>query len=989
MANRPRGKSSVPVCVVLLSTFLLFPSCGGSGYGGGGGGGGPYPPSAPTGLAAAAGNQQVSLTWNASSGATTYNVKRATTSGGPYTQVANGIATNDTDASLTNGTTYYYVVSAVNSAGESANSSQVSATPGVVPAVPTGLTATAGNQQVSLTWTASAGATSYNVKRSTTSGGPYTTVASPTGTSQADSGLTNGTTYYYVVSAVNATGESLNSSQVSAAPAASTNVAATINVLANRHTISPYVYGGAFPESTAKITDSGLSVVRWGGNASSTYNWQLYTYNADNDYYFEDFNFFGVGDGNKGMGADANSTQFITDVKAAGSAPLMTMVMLPWVAQSAEAAGASGNGHWSFPQTEYPNQCAFDPYNSDAGNGIVAGTCNNNPQSFITATATDLNRTYFPLLDGPPQAGDPANSVYRNQWATALATAFGGGTCTIPYFQISSCHFYDMDNEIDIWGGTHRDVHPNPATYAELRDIFVKESTALKGWDPAAVRLGPVSCCWYFYWRSATGGSDTTSHAGVDFLPWWLNEVAWADAVSGSRSLNMFDIHAYPDGPDTTNFTTAQKQALATRIYRDWWDPTYTSEATYIANGGFSIEPVDSKTFRIPRMRALVNQIYPGTAFSITEWSAAIAGESDFSTALGDVDGYGLLGRERVQLATRWTAPQSTNPNYQALKLFTNYDGAHHGFGTTSVLAAHRGDPNLFSLYAATNAAGTALTIMVVNKDPANAVQVTFTMSGFTPANVTSYTLSQASPNSITASSSQAWSATQTFAPYSATLLIVSGSTATVPTSEWDLNPDTIMVPAGGTVMLNPVITSGTTNVALSGAAFDVFEGAAACTGGTITLTTSTITTATNGQITVNAPSTPGFCHFSVTGTDGTATQTQGGWIVVGKPAATLAPTSGNQSGSVGTQLTVTATLTPGSSGGTASGASVLFSTTATGASLSNGTTSGAKVIAVTNSSGVASVTLTLPGTAQVVTVNAEGPYGLGHPETTYTETAH
>ena len=44
----------------------------------------------------------------------------------------------------------------------------------------------------------------------------------------------------------------------------------------------------------------------------------------------------------------------------------------------------------------------------------------------------------------------------------------------------------------------------------------------------------------------------------------------------------MFDIHAYPDGPDTTSFTQAQKQALATRIYRDWWDPTYTSEAAYI-----------------------------------------------------------------------------------------------------------------------------------------------------------------------------------------------------------------------------------------------------------------------------------------------------------------------------------------------------------------------------------------------------------------------
>jgi hypothetical protein len=92
------------------------------------------------------------------------------------------------------------------------------------PAAPTGLSATTGNGQVALSWTASSGATSYNVKRSTTSGGPYTTVASPTTTSYVNTGLANGTTYYYVVSAVNTSGESPNSSQVSATPTGSTSI---------------------------------------------------------------------------------------------------------------------------------------------------------------------------------------------------------------------------------------------------------------------------------------------------------------------------------------------------------------------------------------------------------------------------------------------------------------------------------------------------------------------------------------------------------------------------------------------------------------------------------------------------------------------------------------------------------------------------------------------------------------------------------------------
>ena len=87
------------------------------------------PPAAPTGLSATAGNAQVALTWNASSGATSYNVKRTTISGNESATNASVTATSYTDTQVTNGTTYYYVVSAVNGGGESANSSEVSATP--------------------------------------------------------------------------------------------------------------------------------------------------------------------------------------------------------------------------------------------------------------------------------------------------------------------------------------------------------------------------------------------------------------------------------------------------------------------------------------------------------------------------------------------------------------------------------------------------------------------------------------------------------------------------------------------------------------------------------------------------------------------------------------------------------------------------------------------------------------------------------------------
>src|SRR5208282_3780586 len=96
---------------------------------------------------------------------------------------------------------------------------------------------------------------------------------------------------------------------------------------------------------------------------ASTYNWQLGTSNADNDYYFEDFTF-----GALNNNADSDSTQFIKDVKSAGSAPLMTMVMLPWVAQSAETSTTQGgvdNYHWTFSVSRDGPQCSVDQYNTD------------------------------------------------------------------------------------------------------------------------------------------------------------------------------------------------------------------------------------------------------------------------------------------------------------------------------------------------------------------------------------------------------------------------------------------------------------------------------------------------------------------------------------------------------------------------------------------------------------------------------------------------
>jgi fibronectin type 3 domain-containing protein len=179
------------------------------------------PPAAPTQLRATPSTSLnlVTLQWAASPGAADYVVKRTTGPANPWVAIASGVAsTTFTDHDAYNGHTYYYCVAAETSAGqESTNSSAASAT--IIPSAPASLAATAGDKQVSLSWTASVGATSYNILRSTTNGGGYLVIASGvTATSYTVTGLTDGTTYYFVLQAVNVSGASANSNQVSATP---------------------------------------------------------------------------------------------------------------------------------------------------------------------------------------------------------------------------------------------------------------------------------------------------------------------------------------------------------------------------------------------------------------------------------------------------------------------------------------------------------------------------------------------------------------------------------------------------------------------------------------------------------------------------------------------------------------------------------------------------------------------------------------------------
>jgi len=230
-------RNSRLVAWAFMFIVMLISGCGG----GGGGDSSPAAPPAPTGVTATAGDGSASIGWTAVTGATGYNIYYSTTTPVPKATATKitGVTSPRVVTGLTNGTTYFFVVTAVNAIGESADSTQVSATPALAPPpAPTNVSAAPGALEVTVRWDNVAGATSYNIYYSTTSG-----VTKANGNKLANrispsivTGLLNGTTYYFVVTAVNAAGEGVESGQASAAPTAAppppapTSVSATAGV---------------------------------------------------------------------------------------------------------------------------------------------------------------------------------------------------------------------------------------------------------------------------------------------------------------------------------------------------------------------------------------------------------------------------------------------------------------------------------------------------------------------------------------------------------------------------------------------------------------------------------------------------------------------------------------------------------------------------------------------------------------------------------------
>jgi hypothetical protein len=452
---------------------------------------------------------------------------------------------------------------------------------------------------------------------------------------------------------------------------------------AERHLISEDIYGMNFANE-ALAAELRLPVRRWGGNSTTRYNWQTSMTNTASDWYFENLPEGSVNVANLPDGSA--SDQFVEQDRRTGTKSILTVPMIGWTVKS-----TSPRNHpydCGFKVSKYGSQQSVDSWDSDCGNGIRSGGGN----------ITDNN---------PTDTSDPIDSTFVSAWIAHLTGKYGTAAD-------NGVAYYNLDNEPMLWNSTHRDVHPQPVSYDEMRDRTLQYAAAVKTADPSAKTLGPVLWGWCAYFYSALDGCgigpDYQSHGNLPFVPWYLSQLRDYEQQHGQRLLDFLDLHYYPQASGVALSTAGSTatQALRLRSTRSLWDPNYTDESwiSDTQSGGVKVQ-------LIGRMRAWVDTYYPGTRLALTEYNWG--GLESLNGALAQAEVLGIFGREGLDLATLWSPPLANQPGAYAFRMFRNYDGLGHGFGDTG-LQAVSSNPGELSIYAAQRSSDNALTVMVINK---------------------------------------------------------------------------------------------------------------------------------------------------------------------------------------------------------------------------------------------------------------------------------
>jgi len=454
--------------------------------------------------------------------------------------------------------------------------------------------------------------------------------------------------------------------------------------------ISPYIYGSN--EGNWALPDRHLTFGRQGGNRMTAYNWVNNASNAGNDWQNQSDDYLMQNDQAHSNTPGEFPRKAVAEAQAAGATFLVTIPMAGYVA-------ADKNG---------------------------GGDVNQTPDYIHKRFKVSAPRKNASFVYPPDRNSD---TVYQDEFVSWLEKRF-------PNRQPGADIWYSLDNEPDLWSGTHSRIHPAKASYAEIIEKTVAMSKAIKAVAPKTLIFGPASYGWSGY-VSFQGAADA---ADRDFLDFYLASMKGAEQDAGKRLLDVLDLHWYPevygDGKRITDQLSSPNIAHARmQATRSLWDPTFV-EDSWIAKslGG---KPIDL----LHRMKDKIAKNYPGTKLAFTEYQ--YGGGNDISGAIAEADALGIFGREGVFAAALWPLGGDSSFVDAAFSAFRNCDGQGAQFGDLALDVANP-DPTHIGFYASKFSKGSDKIVCVITNQSSQPKACALAIGGMKTTTERQFTMTSA-----------------------------------------------------------------------------------------------------------------------------------------------------------------------------------------------------------------------------------------------------
>jgi hypothetical protein len=440
----------------------------------------------------------------------------------------------------------------------------------------------------------------------------------------------------------------------------SQDVTITVNAAEGKRAISPYLYGrnNTFDKPASFYTDAGLRFVRMNaGNNATKYNWRR-KITSHPDWYNNVY----------GSNWDETSEYIANNFRG---------IQVMWAFQLLGRVASNTNNNfndWGFNQSQWWQGV----YQNLAGGG-VPNTDNPGGRALVE--------------------GD--DTLYTMEWPADSTVAildhwFGPDGLNLDKNQFL---YWNMDNEPDIWNGTHDDVMDVLLPASGFMDRFIEVAKKARALFPEIKICGPVTTSeWQWYkWGDESIQIDGKYYC---WLEYFLKRIADEEKASGVKLLDVVDLHNYPYAP--TDFDALQ-------VHRMYYDTNYEypgANGVKTINGGWDNSL--KKEYIFKRINDWLMEYFGenhGITCGISEWGPSNSDPNICSVVYGSL--LGTFANNGVEYLTPWNWEVGM---WETLHLFSRYSKSHSVSSISSL-------ENTVSAYTSLNDAADSMTVIIVNRD--------------------------------------------------------------------------------------------------------------------------------------------------------------------------------------------------------------------------------------------------------------------------------